>query len=110
MRLSHRSVAFLLLVSLDYLLSALIFGRTGITVSARCYEAMQRPQPGIAEASLRLLGHALEWAQPGHCEDAVRSDILRAFQSIDMLRAYLIPPDEPGSHHMPEGQQHGPTQ
>lgn len=85
MSISPRSLVFLLLISLDYIASALIFGRTGITVSSQAFMAHQSGGPRV----LRGLYRALEWAQPGHCLSAVESDIYRAQTAIRILNATL---------------------
>lgn len=66
-----------ILLPLDYFASGVLWQYPGMTISSRCGEELNRPQPGVKHTLLRALGRVLNWLQAGHCQGAIINDLAR---------------------------------
>lgn len=81
-------------VGFDEFVAALLLDRNDLTISSAC--GLVRRGPAAAAPMqlhewqvvfLRVVGAALDYFFPGHCEGAIRSDISRANSSLMILRS-----------------------
>ncbi|MDE2105825.1 MAG: hypothetical protein KGL39_51855 [Patescibacteria group bacterium] len=88
-------------VAFDDLLAAVLFDLDDTTVSSLC-GVQRRADAGDPRAAaaltalylrpwqhgfLRVVGRALEWIRPGHCERAIAADLARGKTMRGLLRA-----------------------
>lgn len=76
---------FKFLLYLDIFVGSLAARDPDVTISALCGLALRKPQPGFWQGVARGLGHALNWIEANHCENAIANDIVRAQQAIAKL-------------------------
>lgn len=74
--------AFKVLLALDIFVAALLWRDDDITISSYCGLALRKPAPALWA---RVLGGALNWISPGHCESAISHDVDRAHTALIIL-------------------------
>lgn len=78
----NNSYVFKLLIAIDTFVCSVLWRDSGITISSMTGLALRktsRPRWAL------ILGAALNWIQPGHCEAAIAHDISRAKAALVIL-------------------------
>lgn len=75
---------FKFLIALDIFVCTLVWRDPDITISSMTGLELRKPKPRLWA---RILGWILNHVQAGHCERAVKHDILRAQMALAILEA-----------------------
>lgn len=90
----HNSWIMVVLRAVDIFWATLVWRDYGITISSLTGLQLRRTNPAWWA---KALGWVLNHIQPNHCELAIQSDIMRAYNALTILEAPLCPPSTPAS-------------
>mgnify|MGYP000943517690 FL=1 len=81
LKASVHSTGHLFIITVDYLLSVVLFRRAGVTISSMSALARNKGKQWGC-----VLCRVLDWIDTDHCTNAIQADIERANRALDTLK------------------------